>query len=71
MIVTNLRGSDTSLAATLTFPPVLTTQPQDVQLNAGTTLTLPAAATGAGTISYQWQFKAVGAARFLRVRAGL
>jgi hypothetical protein len=69
VIVTNAYGNITSSAATLTFPPVLTTQPTDVQLNAGTTLTLPAAATGPGTISYQWQFKAAGAADFTNVSA--
>ena len=67
VIVTNAHGSTTSAPAQLSFPPVLTQQPQDQQANAGTVMKLSAPATGPGTLDYQWQFKATGAPDFTNV----
>ncbi|HEY3270084.1 MAG TPA: immunoglobulin domain-containing protein [Geothrix sp.] len=56
--VSNAAGSVTSNAATLTVnpaPPTITTQPANVTVTAGATATFTVAATGSGTLSYQWK----------------
>jgi len=55
--VTNSVSSDTSNAATLTVdvPPSITTQPANRTVNAGQTATFSVAATGTGTLTYQWK----------------
>jgi hypothetical protein len=54
--VSNSVSSATSGAATLTVdvPPTITTQPANRTVNAGQTATFNVAATGTGTLSYQW-----------------
>ena len=54
--VTNVAGSITSKAATLTVdtPPVFTTQPQSQTVVAGTDVTFTAAATGLPAPTFQW-----------------
>ena len=62
--VTNAGGTTYSNAATLTVTvakPVITTQPKSVSLAAGECMTFSCAATGEGTLSYQWQYKRAGA----------
>ena len=44
-----------SNAATLTVKPKIDTQPEDAYAPAGTTANFTVAATGTGTVSYQWQ----------------
>jgi Abnormal spindle-like microcephaly-assoc'd, ASPM-SPD-2-Hydin/Immunoglobulin I-set domain len=55
--VSNSVSSATSGAATLTVdvPPTITTQPANRTVNAGQTATFSVAATGTGTLSYQWK----------------
>ncbi len=60
-IVTNSVGSATSNAATLTVTvvdvgttPTITTQPVSLAVDLGASATFSAAATGSGTLSYQW-----------------
>lgn len=56
--VSNAAGSATSSAATLTVnpaPPTITTQPANVTVTAGATAAFTVAATGSGTLSYQWK----------------
>ncbi len=56
--VTNVAGSVTSTAATLTVnpaPPTITTQPANATVTAGATATFTVAATGSGALSYQWK----------------
>jgi hypothetical protein len=55
--VTNSISSVTSNAATLTVnvPPSITTQPASRTVNAGQAATFGVAATGTGTLSYQWK----------------
>ncbi len=60
-IVTNSVGSVTSSAATLTVTtvtgttaPTITTQPVSVAVDLGASATFSVAATGTGTLSYQW-----------------
>jgi hypothetical protein len=55
--VTNSLGNVTSNAATLTVnvPPSITTQPASKTVTAGQTATFTVAATGSGTITYQWK----------------
>lgn len=64
VVVTNAQGSVTSAAATLTFPPVIAQPPVDRTLNAGQATSLEVTATGPGPFTYQWQFRAPGAADF-------
>lgn len=64
VVITNAQGSVTSAEAQLSFPPVLTSQPQDLQINADATAQLGVAASGPGTLAYAWQFKAATAADF-------
>lgn len=54
--VTNSVNSATSNAATLTvnLPPSITTQPANQTVNAGQTAKFSVAATGTGSLSYQW-----------------
>ena len=58
VVVRNAFGFETSAAATVSLSsaaaPVFTTQPEAQTVNAGTTLTLTAAASGAPTPTYQW-----------------
>ncbi len=59
-VVTNRVGSITSNAATLTVTgapaaPVITTQPANASVIVGQTATFTVVATGAGTLTYQWQ----------------
>ncbi|NDC74099.1 hypothetical protein EBZ70_02125 [bacterium] len=58
--VSNAYGSETSTVATVSLSaaaaPVFTTQPSTQSVDAGTSLTLVAAASGAPTPSYQWFF---------------
>jgi len=55
--VTNSVSNATSSPATLTVdvPPSITTQPANRTVNAGQTATFTVAATGTGTLSYQWK----------------
>ncbi len=68
----DIRPSSTTLAATsfdttqfkVTYTnalaaPTITTQPTTQSANAGTVVTLTSAATGGGTLTYQWQVKPV------------
>ena len=57
VIVTNSVSNATSNPATLTVdvPPSITTQPANRTINAGQTATFTVAATGTGTLSYQWK----------------
>jgi centrosomal CEP192-like protein/ASPM-SPD-2-Hydin domain-containing protein/Ig-like domain-containing protein/immunoglobulin I-set domain protein len=54
--VTNSVSSVTSIAATLTVnvPPSITAQPASKTVNVGQTATFSVAATGSGTLTYQW-----------------
>ena len=60
VVATNSEGSATSDAAVLTVspaagnPPVITTQPQAVTVNAPDPITLTIAATGDAPVTYQW-----------------
>ena len=55
-VVTDGNGDKTySNAATLNVKPRIDTQPADAYAPAGTTATFKVAATGAGTLKYQWQ----------------
>jgi len=56
VIITNLAGSVTSTNAALTVlgPPVITTQPTNQTGAPGSSLVLAVAATGSGTLGYQW-----------------
>jgi hypothetical protein len=55
--ITNSVSSVTSNAATLTVnvPPAITSQPASESVTAGQTATFAVAATGSGTLSYQWK----------------
>jgi HYDIN/CFA65/VesB-like, Ig-like domain/Cep192 domain 4/Immunoglobulin domain/Immunoglobulin I-set domain len=55
--VTDTAGSTASNAATLTVnvPPSITTQPANQTVNAGQTAMFSAAASGTGTLTYQWK----------------
>jgi uncharacterized delta-60 repeat protein len=56
--VTNSAGSVTSNAVTLTGSnpaPTITSQPQNIVVTAGQPATLTVAATGSGTLGYQWR----------------
>ena len=55
--VTGTGGNVTSNAATLTVnaPPSITAQPANQTVNVGQTATFSIAATGAGTLTYQWK----------------
>ena len=67
-VVSDANGSVTSNAATLTIveetvPTVtITTQPQDVSIVAGRVVEFTVAATGVGTLSYQWETSTDGGA---------
>jgi len=57
-VVTNAVGSATSNAATLTVnmaPPQITSHPSDQTVDEGGTATFTVAATGSGTLTYQWK----------------
>jgi pectate lyase len=61
VVVTNVAGSVTSAAATLTVnaapvPPSITTQPASQTVNAGSSVTFSVVATGTAPLSYQWKF---------------
>jgi len=58
VVVTNLAGSVTSAAATVTVivPPTITTQPKGRSAPAGLPTIFNATATGTTPLSYQWQF---------------
>ena len=58
VVVTNSAGSVTSSGAALTVnaaPPTITAQPTSQNITAGATATFSVAATGTGTLSYQWK----------------
>ncbi|MGC4072788.1 MAG: pectinesterase family protein [Nibricoccus sp.] len=59
VVVTNAGGSATSNAATLTVSavvgPIITTQPVSRTVAVGATTSFTVAATGTGTLTYQWQ----------------
>jgi Leucine-rich repeat (LRR) protein len=59
--ITNVAGSLTSSAATLTVwaPPSIATQPQSETNIAGTTAHFTVAASGTAPLAYQWQFNGV------------
>jgi hypothetical protein len=59
--VTNRLGSVTSREATITLypPPVITTQPSDVAVTAGSGPTFTVAASGQGPLTYQWRLNGV------------
>ncbi len=61
-IFTNVAGSVTTNAVTLTVnsPPVVTTQPTNQTVAAGSTVTVTVAASGFPTASVQWQYSADG-----------
>jgi len=54
--ITNVAGSKTSAAATLTVnvPPTITTQPQNQTVTVGATATFSVVATGTTPLTYQW-----------------
>ena len=55
--VSNVAGSQTSTAATLTInniPPTITTQPQNQTVTVGSAATFSVVATGSAPLSYQW-----------------
>ncbi len=56
-VVTNMAGSATSAAATLTVntPPSITTQPASQSVTAGANLSFTVAASGTTPMSYQWR----------------
>ncbi len=59
-VITNSSGIATSASATLTVNaatagPSITAQPQDQSVTGGRPVTFSVAATGTGTLSYQWQ----------------
>lgn len=56
-VVTNDFGSDTSDAATLTViaAPVITDQPDNTSVSVGAEASFTVAATGSGTLTYQWE----------------
>jgi len=60
--VSNSAGNVNSLLATVTVatPPAITTQPQSVAINAGSTTTLSVVASGTAPLTYQWYQGAVG-----------
>lgn len=62
--VSNAGGTVYSSAATLTVTtaakPTITTQPKSVSVGIGESVTFTCAATGEGTLSYQWQYKKAG-----------
>ena len=64
-VVSNPLGKKNSAAATLTVTtvakPVITTQPKSVSMALGECMTFSCAATGQGTLTYQWQYKRSGA----------
>ena len=57
VLVTNIAGSIRSDVATLQVkvPPVVTSQPEGVIVDVGALVTLRVAATGTGTLGYQWR----------------
>ena len=57
VVVTNLYGrtNSTNAALTLLFPPVITLEPLGQLVQPGCTVIFSSAATGAGTLTYQWQ----------------
>ena len=62
-VVSNPLGKKNSNYATLTVisdKPVITTQPKSVSLAVGECMTFTCAATGEGTLRYQWQYKKSG-----------
>ncbi len=65
-VVTNSVGSVTSNTFTLTvdFPPAVTTQPANATVNAGSTATFTAAASGNPTPTVQWQVSTNGGTTF-------
>ena len=68
VVVTNSAGSATSNGAVLTVnsAPVITTQPANQTVAAGTSATFTVAATGTGPLSYQWDlndFAIIGATK--------
>jgi hypothetical protein len=56
VVVSNIVGSSTSAAATLTVqvPVVITAQPASVTINDGSPMSLSVTATGTGPLTYQW-----------------
>ena len=57
-VVSDSNGKKTySNAATLTLKPKITTQPADKSLLVGSTAKFTVAATGKGTLTYQWQYR--------------
>ena len=56
VVVTNIVGSLASSSATLTVlvPPTITTQPTSATAIAGSNVSFTVAATGSGTLTYQW-----------------
>ena len=56
-VVTNVAGSATSSAATLSvnLPPAITSQPANLTVNQGQTASFSVTATGTAPLSYQWQ----------------
>ncbi len=57
VVVSNMAGSVTSVAAALTVirPPEITTQPVDVTIRVGQNATLRVVATGTAPLTYQWR----------------
>lgn len=70
-VFTNSAGSATSNAATLTvkFAPIVTTQPTDQSVTAGSTATFTAAANGNPTPSIQWQVSTDNGANWSDIRS--
>jgi hypothetical protein len=67
VVVTNPQGSVTSAAARLRLLPAITQGPQSQNVNAGQTVVLSLTLAGPGPFTYQWQYKAAGAAAFVDV----
>lgn len=68
--VTNANGSTTTKKATLTVlpaPPTITAQPQSQTVSSGSAVTFTVAASGEGSLAYQWQLngKALGGQKSL------
>jgi beta-galactosidase len=57
VVVSNVAGSATSRAATLSvsIPPTITAQPQDRSVSVGKTAKFTVTASGSKTLTYQWR----------------
>ena len=65
--VTNAQGAITSAPARLRLPPVITRGPLAQNVSAGQSATLDAVTAGPGPLTWQWQYRAPGAAEFVNM----